>query len=133
MKESNQEELVKPIKEHRKQLIKSNKVVDNESHKSFDELCYKKMNEINDLSIQIDFNNLNFYFKVKIISPINFIGFKASLQLNRYMFNGAIKLRKSEEDQKQFKVDLIEITTANHKKKSEDQTKTIKNIKNLYE
>ena len=35
------EELVKPIKEHRKQLIKSNKGADNESHKSFDELCYK--------------------------------------------------------------------------------------------
>ena len=79
--------------------------------------CVIKMNEINDLSIQIDFNNLNFHFKIKIISPINFIGFKAPLQLNRYMLNGDIKLRKSEEDQKQFKVNLIEITTANPEKK----------------
>ena len=39
--------------------------------------------------------------------------------------------QKQEEGQKQFKLDLNEITKGN-RKKSEDQIKTIKNIKNLY-
>ena len=36
----------------------SDKGVDNESHKIFDELTYERMSEIKDLSRQIDFNNL---------------------------------------------------------------------------
>ena len=34
------------------------------------------MDEIKDLSRQINFNNLIYYFKSKDIAPINFIGFK---------------------------------------------------------
>ena len=37
-----------------------------------------------------------------------------------------------EEDQKQLKSDLNEITRGNSKKKSADQVTTIENIKNLY-
>ena len=48
------------------------------------------------------------------------------------IFDGNIKLAKAEEDQEQFKSDLNEITRQNSKKKSEDQIRTIENIKNLY-
>ena len=41
--------------------------------------------------------------------------------------------RKAEEDQKQFKLDLIEITRENPRKKSEGQLNAIENIKTLYE
>ena len=56
------------------------------------------MTEIRYLSREIDFNNLTYYFKNKS-SPINFIGFKTPLHLCRDIFNGNIKLSKSEEDQ----------------------------------
>ena len=89
------------------------------------------MSEIKYLSRQIDFDNLTYYLKSKNISPINFIGFKATLHLYRDIFDGNIKLAKAEEDQKKFKSDLNAITWENTKKKSADQIKTIENIKNL--
>ena len=46
--------------------------------------------------------------------------------------NGNIWIEKIEEDQKQFKSGLNQITIGNPKKKSADQIKTIENIKNLY-
>ena len=46
--------------------------------------------------------------------------------------NDNISIEKIEEDQKQFKSKLNEITTGNPKHKSKDQLDTIKNIKNLY-
>ena len=47
-------------------------------------------------------------------------------------FKGSVSLKKIEEDQKQFKLKLNEVTIGNSKTKSEDQLYTIKNIKNLY-
>ena len=91
------------------------------------------MKQIKDLSRQIDLNNLTFYFKNKSISLINFIGFKTPLHLYRDIFGGNIELAKAENYQKQFKLNLNEIAKENPKKKSENQTKTIENIKNLYE
>ena len=88
------------------------------------------MSETNNLSRQIDLNNLTYYFKDKIISPINFIGFKAPLHLYRDIRDGNIKLAKAKEDQNQFKLTLNEITRGNPKK-TEGHIKTIENIKNL--
>ena len=67
------------------------------------------MDEINDLSRKIDFNNLTYCFKSKDSSPINFIGFKALLHLYRNTLNGNTKLIKGEKDLKQFKSNLNEI------------------------
>ena len=101
-------------------------------NKIFDKLSYERIDEIKDLSRQIDFNNLIYYFKSKDVSPIKFIGFKAPLYLYRNILNGNTKLEKAEEYQKQFKSTLLEITRENSKKKSKGQIKTIKKIKNLY-
>ena len=69
---------VEAIKEHGKQLVKSNKDVGkkNRLHKKqedeiCDELSYERIDEIKDLSGQMDFNNLSYYFKSKDSSPIN--------------------------------------------------------------
>ena len=51
----------------------------------------------------------------------------------RDIFDGNIELEKAEKDHKQFKMDFIEITKGNPKNKSEDQIKTVKDIKKLYE
>ena len=111
----------------------SNKDVDNESRKIFDEVSpHERMSEIKDLSKQIDLNYLTYYFKSKSISLINFIGFKAPLHLYRDRLNGNVKLAEVEKEQKQFKTELNEITRGSPKKKSEDQIKTIEHIKNLY-
>ena len=91
------------------------------------------MTKINDLSRKIDLNNLIYYFKNKSISLINFIGRKGPLHLYRYIFDGNIKLAKSEKDLKLFKLNLNEITKGNPKNESKDQIKTAKNIKTLYE
>ena len=85
------------------------------------------MSEINNLSRQIYFINLTYYFNNKIIRPINSTGFKAPLHFYRDIFDDIIQLPKAE-DQKNFKVDLNKITRGNPKKKSEDQIKTRKNI-----
>ena len=90
------------------------------------------MAEIKNLSIQIDINNLTYYFKNENNSTITFSGFKAILHLYRDIFNGNVKLAKAEEDQKQFKSDLNEIKRGNPMKKLANQIKTIGNIKNLY-
>ena len=48
------------------------------------------------------------------------------------MKNRSVSIEKIEEDQKQFKSKLNEITTGNPKYKSKDQLDGIENIKNLY-
>ena len=57
------------------------------------------MGEVIGLSRQIDFNNLTYYFKSKIINPINFVSFKDPLHLYKDIFNGNIKPAKREEAQ----------------------------------
>ena len=47
--------------------------------------------------------------------------------------NGNISLQKAEEEQKQFKLKLNEITMRNPKTKSKYQLDAIKNVRNLYD
>ena len=53
------------------------------------------------------------------------------MNLYKNIFNGNIKLEKAQEDKEQIELDLNEITRGFSQKKSSDQIKTIKNIKNL--
>ena len=47
----------------------------------FDGLSAEKMGKIYNMSKQIDFTNLTYYFKSKDITPINFVGFKTPLHI----------------------------------------------------
>ena len=115
------EEQVKAIKGHRKELVKSDKDVD-----------YERIREKRDLSRQIDFKNLTYYFKIEDSIPINFLSFKTRLYLYRNIFDGNIELAKSDKDKVQFKSDLNEIRRGNPRNKSKGQLIIMKNTKDLY-
>ena len=59
---------------------------------------------------------------------INFISFKGPLHIYNDIKNSNISIEKIEEDQKQFKSKLNEITTGNLRYKSKDQLDAKENI-----
>ena len=59
---------------------------------------------------------------------INFISFKGLLHIYNNIKNSNISIEKTEEDKKQFKSKLNEITTGNLRYKSKDQLDTKENI-----
>ena len=65
----------------------------------FEELANKRTDEIQNLSKQIDFNNLTYYFKGES-APKNVIGFKGPLGFYKYIKDGFITLEKAEENKK---------------------------------
>ena len=77
------------------------------------------------------FNILNYHSKDSESASINFIGVTGPMHICNEVKYGNDSIGKIEEDQKQFKSKLNEITTGNPKK-SKDQLYTIKDIKNLY-
>ena len=101
--------------------------------KIFDKLSNERIGDIYNISKEIDFNNLIYYFKGPNIAPINLIGFKGPMRIYNEIMNGDITIENIEEDQKQFKSKLNKITARNPKHKSKIQIDTIKNIKNLYD
>ena len=90
------------------------------------------MTGIQDLSKQISYRNLVYYFKSKS-APIKFIRFKTPLSLYRNIKDSHITLEKVEKDQKEFKSDVNELVRGNISLKSSDQLNTIKYIKSFYE
>ena len=77
------------------------------------------------------FNILNCHSKDSESASINFIGVTGPMHICNEVKYGNDSIEKIQEDQKQFKSKLNEITTGNPKK-SKDQLYTIKDIKNLY-
>ena len=84
------------------------------------------------MSNQIDFNDLTYQFKDTNINPINFVNFNGLMYIYNNIKNGNVSVEKIEEDQKQFKSKLNEITTGNPRHESKDQLDTIQNIKNIF-
>ena len=94
-----------------------------QNKKKFEGLANKGMEEIQDLSKQIDFNNLTYHYKGNTVRKA-FIGFKGPLGFYKNIKEGYIKIRKAEEKQKVFKSKINEIVRGS--KKSEDQKNAIK-------
>ena len=107
-----------------------NKSDDNEKQlkykEIFNELYNERIGEIYNVSKEINFNNLAYHFKDSNTAPINFIDFDGSTHIYDEIKNGNISTAKIEEDQKQFKSKINEITTGNLKHKSKDQLETTK-------
>ena len=103
---------------------------DNQKHlkykEVFNELSNERIGEIYNIGKEIDFNNLTYHFKTSHTAPINFIHFRGPMHIYNETKNGNISIEKIEEDQKQFKSKLNEITTEHPKHKSYDQLDTIK-------
>ena len=97
--------------------IKDNKPDDNDKllkyKENFDELSNERIDKIYNISKQIDFNNLTYYFKNKNIRPINFVGFGGPLHIFNKIKNGNTSAEKIKEDQKQFKSNLKNRITGN--------------------
>ena len=87
------------------------------------------MEEIQNLSTQIDFNNFIYYFNGKK-APKKFIGFKGSLGFYKNIKEAHITLKKQKKKLKEFKSEIIEIIKGG--KTSEDQKTAINNIKTLF-
>ena len=125
-----QVEALKDLTPKKLEAIRDNKF---SIHKEvFNELSNERISEINNISKEIDFNNLTYYFKGQAIPPINFIGFRGPLNIYKEIKNGNITLEKIEENQENLRSKLSEINTENPKHRSKDQLDAIKNIKNLY-
>ena len=80
----------------------------------------------------IDFNALTYNFKDSKIDSGDFIKFKDSLHIFKSIHNGDIPLEDIEKEQIELKRDLGRIKQGEPRDKSEEQKKTIDNIKNLY-
>ena len=65
----------------------------------FDELSSKRMGEIYNMSKEIDFNNLIYYFRNPNLAPINFINFKGPIHIYNIK-SGETSTRKIEGDKK---------------------------------
>ena len=100
---------------------------------TYDRLSGEKLNEIQEISNKINFNNLTYYLKTSGISPVNFIKFKGLFLFFFKEIRDDFKLLKeAEEKQIKFKSELNEITRGKPKDQSKDQSDTIENVKTLY-
>ena len=91
----------------------------------------KKLDEIQQLSKEIDYEKLNYNFTTKASGSIIFIKFKAAFSLFKKIRDGYISLKMAEDDQEKLKREFGQIKSGNPKHKSEMQLYTIKNVKNL--
>ena len=80
----------------------------------------------------IDFIDLTYNFKDSKITPVGFIKFKGPLHIFKSIHNGYMPLQDIKKEQIQLKRDLGCIKQGDPRDKSEEQKKTIDNIKNLY-
>ena len=88
------------------------------------------MDEILDMSKEIDYGNLGYNFKSSTPS-INFTIYEGPMYTYNQLKNGEKTLQQVEEEQLDFKKDLNETNSGNPKHKSDKQLHTIKNVKNL--
>ena len=109
------------------------KVIESESNNKqsvskdiYNKILEKRMDEMLEMSREINFNNLIYKFKTPGISSIHFINFKGPMHIYNQLKNGDITLSQLEEDQGKFKSELGQITSGNPKNKEENQLNTRK-------
>ena len=104
-----------------------------QKEESYNKLFDEQLDEIQELSREIDYKNLNHNFTTKASVSINFIKFKGPFSLFKKIRDGDISLEMAQEDQEKFKKEFSQIKSGNPKHKSEMQLYTIRNVKNLYD
>ena len=92
-----------------------------QKQESYNKLSDEKLDEIQELSREIDYKK------------INFIKFKGPFNLFKKIRDGDVSLEMAEEDPEKFKQEFSQIKSGNSNHKSEMQLYTIKNVKNLYD
>ena len=98
---------------------------------AFNAFSNERIGEIYNISNKINFNNLTSLFRGSNTAPVNFVDFKGPMHIYNEIKNDNVSIETIEEDQKQFKSKLNEITAGNPKDKLKDQSDTIKKTKSL--
>ena len=70
---------------------------------TYNKLLYEKLDEIQELSKEIDYKNLNYDFTTKASGSINVNGYNGPFSLFKKIRDGDISLEMAKEDQKNFK------------------------------
>ena len=73
-----------------------------QKEESYSKLFDKKFDEIQELSKEIDYQNLNYNSTKKASGSMNFIKFKGQFSLFKKIKDGDISLEMTEEDQAKF-------------------------------
>ena len=103
-----------------------------QKEETYNKLFDEKLDEIQELSREIDYKNLNYNFTTKASGSINFIKFKGPFSLFKKIRDRDILLEMAEEDQEKFKREFNQIKLGNPKHKSKMQLYTIRNVKNIF-
>ena len=122
-----QVDALEALKSKELNVIQDNKSNDNEKSLIYkevsDELSNERIREIRNMSKEIYFDKLTYYYKSPYLSPMNFISSKSPMHIYSDTETGNISIEKIEVDQKQFKSKLNKITIGNLNHKSNDQLK----------
>ena len=97
-----------------------------------DKILDERMDEILEMSREINYYNLVYKFKGPT-KAIIFTKFGGPMYTYDQLKKGEKTLQQVEKEQEDFKKDLKRITSGNPKHKNESQLYTIKNAKNLYD
>ena len=95
----------------------------------YEKILEERMDEILEMSREINYKNLVYDFK-GLTSSISFTKFRGPMYTYDQLKKGDKTLKQVEKEQTDFKTELNEITRGS--KKSLTQLSTIKNVKNLY-
>ena len=104
-----------------------------QKEESYNKLFEEKLDEIQELSKEIDYKNLNYNFTTKASGSINFIKSKGPFSLFKKIRDGELSLIMEEEDQGKCKREFSQIKSGNPKHNSEMQLYRIKKVKSLYD
>ena len=116
---------MKPI-EQSKAIIYDDESLE-QKQETYNKLFDEKRDEIQELSKEIDYKNLNYDFTMKASGSINFNGYNGPFALFKKIRDGHVSLEMAEEDQKKFKREFGQIKSGNPDHKSDKQLYTIKN------
>ena len=87
---------------------------------NFHEFVNERFDEIQNLSKKINYADKAHYFKSKESSPKYFSNFQFSLKCFKEIRDGEITMKKTKENQKEFKSDLNSIARAKYKSQKQE-------------
>ena len=93
---------------------------------------YDRVDDIQKISGEIDYNKLIYNFKTPVITLINFIKFKGSFSIFKEIRDSDKTAQEIEENQEKLKSSSGEITSGNPKHKEGYHLDIIEGAKNLY-
>ena len=97
--------------ENLKPTERSKAITDDKSleqkEESYNKLIDKKLDEIQELSKNIDYKYLNYIFTTKASDSVNFINYESPFSLFKNIRDGDVLLEMAEEDQKKLKENLV--------------------------